>query len=81
MVSTRDKRSTVFLLIILLIVIVVSVMIGFSLKKEPIEEIMKRDSVIKILWVLKDDDGSALFTDILLYNPYQSFLSLTKNYL
>ncbi len=69
MVSTRDKRSTVFLLIILLIVIVVSVMIGFSLKKDPIEEIMKRDSVIKILWVLKDDDGSALFTDILLYNP------------
>lgn len=69
MVTTRDKRSTIFLLVILLIVIVVSVMIGFSLKKDPIDEIMKRDSVIKILWVLKDDDGSALFTDILMYNP------------
>lgn len=69
MAMSPDKKSAVFLLAILAIIVALSVTISISLRTDPIQETMKNDPVIKILFVHTDDDGNVLSTDILVYCP------------
>ncbi|WP_407396761.1 LCP family protein [Treponema sp.] len=66
---SRDKKSAIFLLVILAIIVAVSLVIAMSLRVDPIQETMKNDPVVKILFVHTDDEKNVLATDILLYCP------------
>ncbi|MBS7241172.1 MAG: LCP family protein [Treponema sp.] len=69
MSMSRDKKSAIFLLVILAIIVAVSVVIAMSLRVDPIQETMKNDPVVKILFVHTDDEKNVLSTDILVYCP------------
>lgn len=66
---SRDKKSALFLLVILMIIVGIIVTVSISLKSDPMEESLKSDPVIKVLWLIKDDDDNVLSTDILVFYP------------
>lgn len=66
---SKEKRNGIFLLAILVIIIAVVGFVAFSLRVDPIEENLKLNPVINSLWILKDDDGNALSTDVLVFYP------------
>ena len=66
---SKEQRNGIFLLTILVIIIGVVGFIFLSLRMDPIEENLKLNPVINSLWILKDDDGNALSTDVLVFYP------------
>ena len=62
---SKEQRNGIFLLTILVIIIGVVGFIVLSLRMDPIEENLKLNPVINSLWILKDDDGNVLSTDVL----------------
>ncbi|HAZ96350.1 LytR C-terminal domain-containing protein [uncultured Treponema sp.] len=66
---SKDQRNGIFLLAILVIIIGVVGFVAFSLRVDPIEENLKLNPVINSLWILKDDEGNALSTDVLVFYP------------
>ena len=66
---SKEQRNGIFLLTILVIIIGVVGFIVLSLRMDPIEENLKLNPVINSLWILKDDDGNALSTDVLVFYP------------
>ena len=69
MVENREKKGVVFLVVILAIIIGVGVFIAATLRVDPVAETLKKEPVIKILFVLSDDSGNALSTDVFVYYP------------
>ena len=69
MSMSKEQRHGIFLLTILVIIIGVVGFIVLSLRMDPIEENLKLNPVINSLWILKDDDGNALSTDVLVFYP------------
>ena len=65
----REQRSAVFLVIILLILIGIGSYLAILLRTDFVSESLERDQVIKMLFVLEDEDGEALFTDVFIYYP------------
>ena len=69
-IRLRDEQKCAILLgIIVLIIVVVSVVMALSLKKDNVAEILSDDQVVRVLNVLEDDDGSVIFTNVLIYYP------------
>lgn len=66
---SKEQRNGIFLLTILVIIIGVVGFIVLSLRMDPIEENLKLNPVINSLWILKDDDGNVLSTDVLVFYP------------
>lgn len=64
----NQTKGAVFLALILIILIVLAVVISLSLKSDPVEENLKNDQVIKVLFVM-EDKNHALFTDVFVYYP------------
>ena len=69
-IRLRDEQKGAILLgIIVLIIVVVSVVMALSLKKDNVAEMLSDDQVVRVLNVLEDDDGSVIFTNVLIYYP------------
>lgn len=68
--GTNDK-SLIILIIIFFIIIVSALVVIFSLRTNPVEETIKNEEAIKILFVLKDAE-SVLFTNVFVYYPVLS---------
>lgn len=66
-----NDKSLIFLIAIFFIIIVSAIVVVISLKTNPVEEMIKNEEPIKILFVLKDDE-SVLFTDVFVYYPVLS---------
>ena len=66
---SSDRKNAIFLLVILAIIAVVIVAVSISLKVDPIAEISENETVVTTLWILKDEDGSALSTYVLIFYP------------
>lgn len=64
-----EQKGAIFIVIILLIVAVVVGIFMFSLKTDAVEEVVKSDSLLKVLFVVEDDDGSVLFSDVIANYP------------
>ena len=66
---TRGERNgAIFLILIFIVLIVLSVVMALSLRSNAIDEPLKNDSVIKVLFVM-EDRNQVLFTDVFLYYP------------
>ncbi len=64
-----EQKGAIFIVIILLIVAVVVGIFMFSLRTDAVEEVVKGDSLLKVLFVVEDDDGSVLFSDVIANYP------------
>lgn len=69
MSTSREQKGAIFLALILGIIIAAGIILALSLRTDPIAENLKNDQVIKILFVLNDDEGNALTTDVFVYYP------------
>lgn len=61
-------NSALFLLLIFAVLAVSAFVLFFSLRTDPIEEVLKNDQLLKILFVLSDED-EVISTDVILYYP------------
>ncbi len=69
-IRLRDEQKGAILLgIIILIIVVVSVIMARSLKKDNVAEMLSDDQIVRVLNILEDDDGSVIFTNLLIYYP------------
>lgn len=66
---TRGERNgAIFLVLIFIIFVALIVVFALSLRTNAIDETLKNDSVVKVLFVM-EDRNQVLFTDIFLYYP------------
>ena len=65
----REQQSAVFLVIILLILVGIGSYLAFLLRTDFVSDSLEHDQVIKILFVLEDENKEALFTDVFIYYP------------
>ena len=64
----RMEKSLIFLFLVFFIIIVTSIIIVSALQVNPVEEIIKNEEPIKILFVLENEER-VLFTDVFIYYP------------
>lgn len=62
----REQKGAVFLLLIVAVIIIFSAFVVFSLREDKVAANIKKDSVVKILFVMTDR-GKALSTDVFVY--------------
>lgn len=66
----RDKeKGILFIALIFLVIAATCVFFAFSLKTNSVKEILERDKVIRILHVVENEEGNALFSNVLIYYP------------
>lgn len=66
--TARMEKSLIFLFLVFFIIIVTSIIIVSALQVNPVEEIIKNEEPIKILFVLENEER-VLFTDVFIYYP------------
>ena len=66
--KNKSSNSAFFLLLIFAVLAVSAFVLFFSLRTDPIEEVLKNDQLLKVLFVLSDED-EVIFTDVILYYP------------
>lgn len=64
----RLEKSMVFLFLVFFIIIVTSIVIVSALQVDPVEEMIRNEEPIKLLFVLEDEE-KILFTDVFIYYP------------
>ncbi len=64
-----EQKGVIFIALIILMGIALAVIFAFSLKTNTVEESLKNDNIMRTLFVVEDDDSSALFSSVLIYNP------------
>lgn len=69
MTQAGKSKGTIFLVLILVIIIAATIVLGLSLRTDPIAENLKNDQVIKMLFVFSDDEQKAMATDVFVYYP------------
>lgn len=69
--NLKSQSSLLFLILIFAVFTVAAFVLFFSLKTDPIEEVLKNDQLIKVLFVLHDED-EVISTDVILYYPVNS---------
>ena len=69
MSASKDRKGLIVLFSMLVVLIAAAVVISFSLRSNPVKDNLKEDSLIKVLFVISDDENRALATDVLLYYP------------
>ena len=69
--NSKSQNSALFLILIFAVFTVSAFVLFFALKTNPVEEVLKNDQLIKILFVLHDEDR-VISTDVILYYPVNS---------
>lgn len=70
MALTKGVKNVILMGSMLFIVLVVAVISIITLRTDPVSESLKdENSILPVLWVLSDDEGNALTTNVLLYSP------------
>ena len=64
-----EQKGALFLLVIILIIISVSVIFFVSLQWDAVTEKLGNDQVLRTLFVMEDEDGTPLFSNVLIYYP------------
>jgi len=66
--TSGETKGAIFLVIILFILVGVTVFLSLSLRTDTVDESLKNESVIKVLFVM-EDSNQVLFTDVFFYYP------------
>ncbi len=65
----RGQKSIIFILFIIIFVVMITVRVMMSLVRDPVGDNLKKDLVLKVLFVIQDDQGCALCSDVFLFYP------------
>ena len=69
-IKIRDEqKGIIFIALIIIMGIFLAGIFAFSLKTNSVEDALKDNEIIRTLFVVEDDDSSALFSSVLIYNP------------
>lgn len=69
-IKIRDEQKGVlFIAIIFVVVIVVSIIFTLSLKTNVVKETVETSPVLRVLFVVEDEDDTALFSSVMIYYP------------
>ncbi|MBR2105715.1 MAG: LCP family protein, partial [Treponema sp.] len=63
-----EQKGFIFILIIIFITIILSVVFSLSLKTNKVLDSIEEDEMIRVLFVIEDDDKSFLFSNLLIYS-------------
>lgn len=63
-----EQKGFIFILIIIFITIILSVVFSLSLKTNKVLDAIEEDEMIRVLFVIEDDDKSFLFSNLLIYS-------------
>ena len=66
--TRRERNSAIFLVLIFAVLVVLTVAMTLSLRTNAIDETLKSDAVIKVLFVM-EDRKQVLFSDVFIYYP------------
>ena len=66
--KSKSENSALFLILIFVVFAISAFILFFSLRTDPVEEVLKNDQLIKVLFVLYDED-KVISTDVILYYP------------
>ena len=64
-----EQKGIIFLALILLIIVGVAVTFALNLRTDTVAETLESDQVIRNLYVFEDDEGNALFANVLVFYP------------
>lgn len=78
-IKIRDEqKGIIFIALIIIMGIVLAAIFAFSLKTNTVEDSLKDNEIIRTLFVVEDDDSSALFSSLLIYNPSSAKAALVN---
>lgn len=78
-IKIRDEqKGIIFIALIIIMGIVLAAVFAFSLKTNTVEDSLKDNEIIRTLFVVEDDDSSALFSSLLIYNPSSAKAALVN---
>lgn len=63
-----EQKGVIFIVLIVFIIVAVSIIFSLSLKTNVVKEKIKQNQLIKVLFVIQDDDDTALFTNVMICN-------------
>ena len=63
-----EQKGFIFILIIIFITIILSIVFSLSLKTNKVLDAIEEDEMIRVLFVIEDDDKSFLFSNLLIYS-------------
>ncbi|MCR5621704.1 MAG: LCP family protein [Treponema sp.] len=66
---SREQKNLAFILFIIAIVVMVAVKVSMALIHDPVADKLKKDQVVKVLFVIQGEDGTALCSEVFLYYP------------
>lgn len=64
-----EQKGFIFIALIVFIIVAVAIIFSLSLKTNVVKDKLKQNQLVKILFVIQDDDSSALFSSVMIYNP------------
>ena len=64
-----EQKGIIFILLIVAVIAALGVFFALSLRRDEVSDIIERDSLVRMLFVVEDDDTNVLFSSVLLYNP------------
>lgn len=69
-IKIRDEqKGIIFIALIFIIAVGVSVFFSLNLRTNAVKEYLKNNNVLRTLFLIEDDDGSVLFSSVLIYVP------------
>lgn len=63
-----EQKGLLFIALIIVIIGIISIIFGISLKTSKVEEVFKENDIIRVLFVVEDDDSSVLFSNVLIFD-------------
>lgn len=76
--AVNRKKSSLFLIIIFLILFISVIIVVLSLRTDNVAEALVNDQVLRVLFVVQDEDGSVLFSNVLIYYPVYNRAALVS---
>lgn len=68
--NLRKKNvGAIFLILIIILIVATCMLLAMSLRKDTVAAALSSDQVVRVLFVVEDDEKNALFTNVLIYYP------------
>ena len=62
----NEQKGIIFIILIMVIILVMSLFFAHSLKTNKVEEELEHDSLLRVLFLVENDDATALFSNVII---------------
>lgn len=78
MSDKKKNVGAVFLILIIVLIVATCVVLAMSLRKDTVADALSSDQVVRVLFVVEDDEKNALFTNVLIYYPKSGWAAVVN---